>query len=393
MDSFEIDSDSDMNIDIDIDLNIMNSNDYDLNFATFKNINGYYLNFAKFKNINGYLNFAKFKNINGITCYMNSILHILQQIICFTNYVFNSNKENDTITHSLCELFKLSINTDKNKIICPVDFKCIIGKFRDMWNDNNQQDSSEFLIFLLEAIRNDCKKKYKYIPNISNNYIHHNNKNMISCLENIITLTNWNKFNESENPIIKNMFYSVLQTLKICCNCKHTSITTDTQLLLTLNISTENNRLLTIYDYLDLSFNDEIINADCHFCNKKMTDKISKSKLWKTPEILIIYLCRLNLNEKINYNILYPIENLNLSKYFNENSIYKTQCNYNLIGINLHKSIGFSNNRDFGHYVSIIKNSYDSNWYLYNDEHEVMKIEINQLQHPEAYILFYKLSN
>lgn len=373
MDNIEIDSDSDMDIDLDIDLNIMNSNDYNLNFA-------------------------KFKNINGLTCYMNSILHILQQIICFTNYVFNSNKENDTITYSLCELFKLSVNTDKNKIICPTDFKYIIGNYSNMWNDNNQQDSSEFLIFLLEAIQNDCKKKYKYIPNIN---IHHvpninikHNNNMISCLENIITLTNWNKFNESENPIIKNMFYSVLQTCKICCNCKHTSITTDTQILLTLNISTENNRLLTIYDYLDLSFNNEMINANCHFCNKKMTNKISKSKLWKTPEILIIYLCRLNINEKINYNILYPIENLNLSKYFNENSIYKTKCNYNLIGINLHKSIGFSNNnRDFGHYVSIIKNSYDGNWYLYNDEHEVIKIEINQLQHPETYILFYKLSN
>ena len=33
---------------------------------------------------------SKFQNINGITCYMNSILHILQQTPIFTEYISQS---------------------------------------------------------------------------------------------------------------------------------------------------------------------------------------------------------------------------------------------------------------------------------------------------------------
>ena len=35
------------------------------------------------------LHVCRFESINGITCYINSILHILQQIPIFSEYIYN----------------------------------------------------------------------------------------------------------------------------------------------------------------------------------------------------------------------------------------------------------------------------------------------------------------
>jgi ubiquitin C-terminal hydrolase len=51
-------------------------------------------------------------------------------------------------------------------------------------------------------------------------------------------------------------------------------------------------------------------------------------------------------------------------------------------------------NINSGHYTSIIKNMFNGNWYYYNDDYPVRKInDIEELQNKNAYILFYQLKN
>ena len=61
---------------------------------------------------------SRYNNIGGITCYMNSILHILQQIPIFADYIytasfsdslkekFNEEEIKNSITFALYKLFR-----------------------------------------------------------------------------------------------------------------------------------------------------------------------------------------------------------------------------------------------------------------------------------------------
>ena len=63
---------------------------------------------------------SKYKNINGVTCYMNSILAILQQTPIFVDYLISGkfkefvNNENyvENISYQLYKLFKISMTMD-----------------------------------------------------------------------------------------------------------------------------------------------------------------------------------------------------------------------------------------------------------------------------------------
>lgn len=83
---------------------------------------------------------CRFNNIGGITCYMNSILHILQQIPIFADYIYTGNYANNIkekcksdkdiklmVSYELFRLFSASMNHDDIGIT-PSSFKYNIGK-------------------------------------------------------------------------------------------------------------------------------------------------------------------------------------------------------------------------------------------------------------------------
>ena len=122
---------------------------------------------------------------------------------------------------------------------------------------------------------------------------------------------------------------------------------------------------------------------------------MKKTLLWKTPKILVIHIKRFGISaEKITTNIDYPIKDLDLSNYIDSKSPYKLNCKYDLIGINLHQALGYSQNINAGHYTSIVKNMTNHKWYLYNDS-EQPEIQFNKkdLQRNDACILFYYRQN
>ena len=118
------------------------------------------------------------------------------------------------------------------------------------------------------------------------------------------------------------------------------------------------------------------------------------------PKILIIQFKRFKKDmfgqicRKITDKIDYPILDLDISSYISESSPYKDKCKYNLYGINIHHELGHFGNINFGHYVSFVKNRYDNNWYLFNDEREPIKLtNQDQLVNEKAYLLFYYREN
>jgi ubiquitin C-terminal hydrolase len=361
---------------------------------------------------------SRFKNIMGITCYINSILHILQQLPIFSHYItqakfrdvliekINKLEQNNPILNKkdilqefvvfeLFKLFKISLETD-DTIITPSTFKTLIGEKNDIWNEYKHQDSQEFFTFLISQLEEEVGTKCFYLPGL--NYDTGYKNNILHSLKNTIALDTWFKFQLREYSPLKNMFNGLLQNNCKCMCCGTISSRYEPFITLPLSIPIKSindiDKKYSIYDCLDHLILEEQLDIDnkinCDMCGL-YNQGYNKIFLWQTPKILVIHIKRFLTNtEKITNSIEYPINNLDLSKYFDNDSLHKNNCTYNLVGINIHESIGYENNIDSGHYVSIIKNIINNNWYLYNDASPVKEI-INEkdLQTNNAYMLFY----
>lgn len=366
---------------------------------------------------------CKYANIMGVTCYMNSILHILQQLPIFTEYIVmakfdhiinekieNEIKENPNlnkiellkkyVSFELFKLFKISLEND-DLTITPYSFKNIIGQKNSMWNEHQQQDSQEFFNFLISNLEEEIGVKTEFIlgsnlENKCNNIIQDN-------LNNIIATESLIKYQSKEYSIFKNLFNGTIENTKKCIYCKNKTYSFEPFITLPLSIpinsKNDTSSVFDIYDCFDNLISEEQLDINnkinCCLCGLK-NRAYSKSLLYKTPKILVIHIKRFKVNsfgmriQKITNNVTYPIKNLDLEKYFDPASPYKKSSKYDLIGINIHESMGLGNNINMGHYTSIIKNTINNNWHLYNDSHTVQRmINKDHLQQSNAYLLFY----
>lgn len=357
---------------------------------------------------------SKYNNIGGVTCYMNSVLHILQQTPIFMEFItqahFRSTLINkikspeeckNFVIYELFRLFKISLEND-DSCLTPTKFKEIIGKKNDMWNDHQQQDSQEFLGFLISQLKEEIGTKHEFIPG-SNISFSENNKTFEDYIH-IITATNaWTKFQYREYSVLNNMFDGLMENNKKCSICNTKNVNYEPFLTLGLSIPIKNkedlNKTFTIEDCLNHLILEEQLDQEnkhiCDFCGFK-NNSYRNSLLWRTPKILILHIKRFMVNSynitgrKITNNIIYPYKDLDLSNYFNPASPYKNKSKYDLFGINIHVPMGSSNNINMGHYTSIVKNIMNNNWYLYNDSKDLqMATKQEHLQNSNAYMLFY----
>ena len=354
------------------------------------------------------LGICKFKNIDGISCYMVSILHILQQIPHFADYIISykffekiKNKVNtdrdmrNLLIIEMYRLLKTSYEND-NYTITPTSFKKLIGKKNSMWLNMEHQDSQEFLIFLISTLEEELGEKIIYIPNIS---IEKEIK-----IENIFFKINGlqylQKSQKNDFSIIKKIFIGIMINTINCKYCKTKSPCFESFITLPLSIPINNKLNIKLYDCLNYLIRDEILDKQnmvyCSICGLK-NSSTKKTLFWKSPKVLIIQLKRFifdlngNISYKNNNNIEYPINDLDIKSYFHPESPFIEKSIYNLIGINIHSEIGIKN-INAGHYVSIVKNRYNNQWYLFNDSHDPILIN-NNLQNNEAYLLFYYRKN
>jgi len=351
---------------------------------------------------------SKYKNIMGVTCYMNSILHILQQTPVFVEYITqakfrdsvmkkiknkiasnpNLDEENllkEFVIFELFRLFKTSLENDDSSIT-PTTFKALIGKKNDMWNEYNHQDSQEFFNFLISQLEEEAGMKSEFVPGL-----------------NTIVTNSWTKFQAREYSPLKNLFDGLVQNNRKCMCCNTNSFAFEPFLTLPVSVpikdKTDMFKAFNIYDCIDHFVSEEQLDADnkmnCEMCGLRNRGH-SKTLLWKTPKVLVIHIKRFLVNsfgiptQKITNNVNYPITNLDLEKYFDPASPHKSSSKYDLIGINIHQAFGYGNNINAGHYTSIVKNIMNNNWYLYNDSNQVkMAYTKENLQNANAYLLFY----
>jgi ubiquitin carboxyl-terminal hydrolase 8 len=317
-------------------------------------------------------------------------------------------KENDlnlkitnTLTYQLSQILNASLSND-DQTITPTSFRKICGQINPIWAQLTYQDSQEFFNFTISTLKEEMGKKVKFIPGLKledNKQKYDTNTH----IQKIIAQFDQQTFIRKEYSPINNLFNGVLHNQKECEFCKYISDSFQPFNTLPLEIPT-NTKNVTLENCLGEFIKIEKLNKEdrmkCDFC-KRNNQASERARIWKPPKILVFHLKRFKMNNygivysKDNTPIDYPIYDLNIKKFLSKNSPYKDNCDYNLFAVNVHISFGISINS--GHYYSIIKNRLDNNWYVWNDDSPLIKINENDpekiINKDGVYLLFYYNKN
>ncbi|GEQ67154.1 hypothetical protein JCM33374_g817 [Metschnikowia sp. JCM 33374] len=203
----------------------------------------------------------------GNTCYMNSALQCLVHLPEINYYFFfdlyerELNKTNPlgnkgevaiAFSNLLHKLF--DSQTTSTSYVTPREFKYTIGRHSSMFHGYQQQDSQEFLSWLLDALHEDLNriydKPYLEKPELKDEDV--GNPIAISELAN----TCWSQHKQRNDSIIVDLFTGLYQSTLICPDCSKQSITFDPFNDLTLPLPV-NKKWYHVFTIVDLSSNSQ----------------------------------------------------------------------------------------------------------------------------------------
>ncbi|EGW30839.1 uncharacterized protein SPAPADRAFT_52038 [Spathaspora passalidarum NRRL Y-27907] len=197
----------------------------------------------------------------GNTCYMNSALQCLLHVPEINFYFYyniykqelNVNNPlgyHGNVANSFGSLLKQAFDKrgSGSGSISPRDFKSTIGRYSSMFSGYLQQDSQEFLSWLLDALHEDLnrihEKPYCEKPELNDDEIN-DSKAIIE-----LSKTCWNQHLARNDSVITDLFTGLYQSTLVCPDCSKTSITFDpfNDLTLPLPISKKWYHTFTIVD-------------------------------------------------------------------------------------------------------------------------------------------------
>ncbi|KAM0559638.1 hypothetical protein ACHAPJ_004162 [Fusarium lateritium] len=183
----------------------------------------------------------------GNTCYMNSALQCVRSVEELTKYFLTGeyadevNKTNPLgyngkVAMTYGNLLK-DIYTEGRSAVTPRDFKTTIGRCRSTFSGWGQQDSQEFLGFLLDALQEDLsrikKKPYIEKPDSTDDMI--NNPEAIKEMADKV----WDITRRRDDSVIADLFTGLYKSTLKCPECGKISITFDPFNNLTLPLPVE----------------------------------------------------------------------------------------------------------------------------------------------------------
>lgn len=277
------------------------------------------------------------KNL-GNSCFMNSIIQCLCGAEPLTRY-FNSgsyikhiNRENPMgskgkICTSFFDLMRKMSN--RNDSVCtPIEFRDCLGSIAQQFTDGTQQDSHEFLSFLLDALHEDL-----CIITTKN-----------SVVDGKVLIV------KESNSYIKDLFYGDTSSQLQCEVCTNQSVSTSPFSSLALPVPAGSK--ITLGSCLEEFMRSEILDGDnawdCSKCKRKVR-AIQLMRLSRLPPILVITLKRFRyvgrFRDKIDSLISFPVEDFDLRQFL----FTSEDARYDLFAVSNHYG-----GMDGGHCTSFI---------------------------------------
>ena len=191
------------------------------------------------------------------------------------------------------------------------------------------------------------------------------------------------------NKQLSSLFDGLLESAVTFQGCRHTSLTRDRYMDLSLDIS--HDYIKTLPDALEEFTKTEMLDCDnkvlCEKCGEKQ--QVSKGlRLATAPSILVCHLKRFAMDHygrlrRLHKHVQIPLR-LDIGDYMSKVN-KATPPSYELVGVLVHQ--GRSCNS--GHYLSYVKSGED--WFKTNDS-VVTKVDVSAVLKQQAYIVLYEVA-
>lgn len=313
---------------------------------------------------------------NGFNCYMSSVIQILKNIKKFSPNILNYN-EDDIITNTLRKLLN-NLYYSKEKYTSINEFKKDFGLVYNKFSEEKQNDSTIFLMYLLQHLN----KVFKRPKNLISNIYLFKNVHILNLSEENELEKFLNKYEAKNNSYIHDLFFGYQMNKIICSKCENTKSSFQSFIILDLPLINENIKVRSLEQslnsYLFTKDKQNVNGFECPNCGEKYLSFITY--IIKLPKILVINLKRVGEDTVYYHEISIPY--ILKTKLIEKLSPHDSQ--YELIGFIKH----FGNEKG-GHNISFAKNIFDNKWYSFNDT--IVKEEKQFPSTDKTFLLFYQI--
>jgi ubiquitin C-terminal hydrolase len=307
----------------------------------------------------------------GNTCYCNTTLQLIRAVPEWTVFC---------LTHSMAERTKHLPPEDPNRRILlayqdilsslwsahrpayvrPIGFlnevrKAVIGTPYEMFAAPVQNDSHEYLVYLLDHFHEAMRTELPYTPVPLPEQATPEQKMRI------LAHNGWAAYLSKNNSPIVHFFFGMMRKTIQCQTC-HTA-TYQWEVFNTLKIPCEGQ---TFYEWMEKEANErsEIEGYRCETCKEKRVATLS-SHLWHTPSHLFMTLRRFHFNGQKNMTPCpYQGSTLSLQPFFAPESDHESKnYQYEIRGVSDHHGTHMG-----GHYTAQFKHPLTGQWWIIDDE-------------------------
>ncbi|RUP50002.1 hypothetical protein BC936DRAFT_140748 [Jimgerdemannia flammicorona] len=350
------------------------------------------------------------KNL-GNTCFMNSVIQCLSGTTPLARYFLTGsykhhiNKQNPLGTKGvLAEAYANLIRvmwSESYSFVSPVTFREAIGRFAPQFAGSEQQDSQEFLAFLLDGLHEDLNTIMERPSAIPDTEEEEERFEKLPDWE-ASTLA-WQRYLTRNTSIIVSMFQGQFKNMLQCLTCRKTSTTYNTFMYLSLPIPKPGQGRVTLIQCLDKFVREEVLEGtDAWLCPRcKIRRRASKRlTLSRLPDVLLIHLKRFSFNgpfrDKLETMVEFPLRGLDLTpfmpSYFLNGAIKGPNGVVAPNGHSLYDLYAVSNHfggLNGGHYTAFVRNGYRGQWHNFDDSRFSVLEDERAVVSRAAYTLYY----
>ncbi|XP_072321674.1 ubiquitin carboxyl-terminal hydrolase 2-like [Eucyclogobius newberryi] len=309
---------------------------------------------------------------SGNSCYLNAVLQCLCSTVPLVEYLLQHDTRKE-LRRSKCRVAEGFVRLleqmwlGRSSRCAPVEARAVLCSVLPQFNNHQQQDAQELLMYSINALHDDLKK-------VSRRQLGLEQKR--SALR-------------SDSSVVSRLFEGRLSGVTLCLHCDHQAHSSQPFTILSLPIPSG---LIScsIQDCLSLFFEQSVLNGGeevlCSECGLRRETAVV-TYLDKPPDILVLHLkrfgCKGKSQVKLKTNVDFSTDRLDLSPFLSSSVCSSTSCSYGLYAVVNH--IGHLH---MGHYTALCFNTVTQAWHCFDDS-VVRPVEDVLVQSPHAYILLY----